>query len=353
MQRAPPWKRIGGVMLWATIGGTLWLTSLDSVSGHVAVWHPAMYCLNGTSGGDDPNTNQMVNPLYQLNESDWWFHHVDRCDEFPPAPGDFLELPANGAFTVELAVNRAFTSLSYNGMNAGIYPDGQNQINLTFDSNGRSGCISEPNIHAQSQSMAAGTAFAISYTSDLKAVTKDNLVVFTVLYNTPWQRLATYSVPNLPACPEPGGCICAWGWVPNGCGEPNMYMEGFKCRVTGMTGNSSVTQGVPPVWCEDEPDKCVKGAKQMVYWNQLEGNNVVVDGVDSTGSPKSPSYNDKMGFKNGAQTDIFMEPGSATCTYIVPNPTPTKGGSLRNSPFDAGICIWVALLYPLVLFLNI
>lgn len=55
----------------------------------------------------------------------------------------------------------------------------------------------------------------------------------------------------------------------------------------------------------------------------------------------------------GAQTDIFMEPGSATCTYIVPNPTPTKGGSLRNSPFDAGICIWVALLYPLVLFLNI
>lgn len=53
--------------------------------------------------------------------------------------------PANGAFTVELAVNRAFTSLSYNGMNAGIYPDGQNQINLTFDSNGRSGCISEPN----------------------------------------------------------------------------------------------------------------------------------------------------------------------------------------------------------------
>lgn len=85
MQRAPPWKRIGGVMLWATIGGTLWLTSLDSVSGHVAVWHPgasaensvepsaktpiAMYCLNGTSGGDDPNTNQMVNPLYQVRRN--------------------------------------------------------------------------------------------------------------------------------------------------------------------------------------------------------------------------------------------------------------------------------------------
>lgn len=30
--------------------------------------------------------------------------------------------------------------------------------------------------------MAAGTAFAISYTSDLSSVTPENLVVFTVLY---------------------------------------------------------------------------------------------------------------------------------------------------------------------------
>ncbi|PPQ98999.1 hypothetical protein CVT24_003481 [Panaeolus cyanescens] len=326
LPRSQSWKPTHGAVWWAAIG-TLWLASVGSVSGHVAVWHPGMYCLNGTSGRDDPNTNQIVNPLFQLNESDWWFHHVDKCDEFPPAPGDFLELPANGAFTVELAVNRAFTTLSYNGMNAGIYPDGQNRISLSQGRDGKSACISEPNIHTQSQSMASGTAFAISYTSDLTSVTKENLVVFTVLYNTPWQRLATYSVPNLPACPEPEGCICAVSSPGVGylmgkktlptspslprltssstrCGEPNMYMEGFKCRVTGSTGNASVSQGVPPVWCEDDPDQCVKGAKQMVYWNQLEGNNVFVSGVDNAGSPKAPSYNEKMGFKNGAQTCV-------------------------------------------------
>jgi hypothetical protein len=32
------------------------------------------------------------------------------------------------------------------------------------------------------ESMAAGTAFAISYESDIARVTPENLVVFTVLY---------------------------------------------------------------------------------------------------------------------------------------------------------------------------
>jgi hypothetical protein len=36
-------------------------------------------------------------------------------------------------------------------------------------------------MHTNNQSMAAGTAFAISYQSDLAAVTMENLVVFTVL----------------------------------------------------------------------------------------------------------------------------------------------------------------------------
>jgi hypothetical protein len=37
------------------------------------------------------------------------------------------------------------------------------------------------------------------------------LVVFTVRYHTPWQRVTTYDVPrDLPPCPA-GGCTCAWG----------------------------------------------------------------------------------------------------------------------------------------------
>lgn len=85
------------------------------------------------------------------------------------------------------------------------------------------------------------------------------------------------------------------------CGEANMYMEGFRCNVTGATSNTPVSRARAPVWCEDDQSNCVKGAKQMVYWNQLEGNNVVVSGFDLSGNPKSPGYNMKMGFENGEQ----------------------------------------------------
>jgi len=36
-------------------------------------------------------------------------------------------------------------------------------------------------VHTQNETMVAGSAFAISYTSDLSAVTDEDLVVFTVL----------------------------------------------------------------------------------------------------------------------------------------------------------------------------
>ncbi|KAF9465322.1 hypothetical protein BDZ94DRAFT_1254262 [Collybia nuda] len=300
--------------------------SLMHVRGHIAPWHKGMYCLNGTTPDvDDQTTNEAVNPLYQLSREDWWFHHINKCDEFPPAPGDFLELPANGEFTVELAVNRAFTSLSFNGEHKATFADGQDHPGLgDRPSNGDTPpCIVEPNIHAQNESMAAGSAFAISYQSDLSKVTPENLVVFTVAYNTPWRLIATYSVPNLPACP-PDGCICAWGWVPNGCGEPNMYMLGYKCKVTGMTGTAAVAPAKPASWCEDDPSKCTSGARQLIYWNQLEGNNIEVSGTDLAGDPRSPAYNTKLGFSNGAQTDIFLNPGSATQTSVIPGPSSTS-----------------------------
>jgi hypothetical protein len=269
---------------------------------HVAAWHKGMYCLNGTTPGfDDQNANEVANPLFNLTKDEWWFHATDSCDQFPPADGDFLELPANGNFTVELAVNRAFTSLSYGGNNTGIFLDGADNVTIP----GAGACITSPNIHTQNQSMAAGTAFAISYQSDLSAVTPENLVVFTTLYLTPWKRIATYEVPNLPACPA-GGCICAWGWVPNGCGEPNIYMQGFRCKVTGEPGNTALAPAVPATWCQDSPANCTTGARQMIYWNQADGNNIYVEGYDDSGSPKSPAYNSVLGFDEGAQHDIFL-----------------------------------------------
>lgn len=119
------------------------------------------------------------------------------------------------------------------------------------------------------QSGAAGSAFAISYTSALEEVTPENLVVFSVAVHTPWKRIAQFDVPkDLPSCPD-GGCIvcrlsrssqhCTWSYFfafsalgagfrmgqpvkvtfsygtslnfGNRCGQANMYM----LQVCGLT----------------------------------------------------------------------------------------------------------------------
>ncbi len=40
----------------------------------------------------------------------------------------------------------------------------------------------------------------------------------------------------------------------------------------------------------------------MIFWQQAEGNNVVVSGNDKYGFPKFPAYNMNMGFLNGTFT---------------------------------------------------
>lgn len=304
---------------------------IPAALGHVAAWNKGMYCLNGTTVGEPNEDNALpANPLWQLRREDWWMHHVDKCDEFPPAAGDFLELPSGGSFVIELANNRAFTSLSYGGSRVGRFPDGQEHEELddprrTSNRSPDEGCVVEPNLHTPNEEQAAGTAFAISYNSDIKQVTPENLVVFSVLYHTPWKRLVEYQVPNLPACP-PDGCHCVWGWVPKGCGEPNMYMQPFRCKVVGQTGTKRVAPARPPVWCEGNPDACTTGPKQMVFWNQLEGNNVFMEGRDRSGLPRAPTYNMRMGFPNGAQTDIFLEESTVTPTSIAPASSSTAPG---------------------------
>ncbi|KAG6833641.1 hypothetical protein H0H93_013121, partial [Arthromyces matolae] len=94
------------------------------------------------------------------------------CDKYPPPDGEFLEIPANGNFTVQIATNRAFTTLSFDGAYTSDWTDGQPHLDA-FD------------------------------------------CTINMMDSTPWKRLTTYSVPDLPACPA-DGCICAWGWVPNG-----------------------------------------------------------------------------------------------------------------------------------------
>ncbi|KAF8237042.1 hypothetical protein L208DRAFT_1450785 [Tricholoma matsutake] len=276
---------------------------ISAAHAHMTAWGRGMYCMGDTVPGvDNQNANEAVQPLWNLTENEWWMHHVNKCDQFPPAPGDILNLPAGGNFTVEIAANRAFTTLSYEGRYTSNWGDGQNHPSDYNNPN----CIGAPNMHTQNRSMAAGTAFAISYQSDLAKVTQENLVVFTVRYHTPWMRVTSYDVPAaMPACP-PGGCICAWGWIPNGCGEPNMYQVAWKCNVTNPTSTVPVAMGKPPVWCEDDQKKCTEGPKQMIYWNQEDANNIKTTGCDQSGHNKSPGYNKKCGFAEGPQNDIFM-----------------------------------------------
>ncbi|KAG5642047.1 hypothetical protein DXG03_003745 [Asterophora parasitica] len=96
------------------------------------------------------------------------------------------------------------------------------------------------------------------------------------------------------------------------CGEPNMYHQAFKCKVTGATATGPVASPKPAVWCEDDPSKCTKGAKQMIYWNQLDGNNIKVSGLDRAGMPKSPAYNSKLGFPDAPAPSTGHGKGSCS-----------------------------------------
>jgi len=270
---------------------------------HTGAFARGMYCQNGINPGgpDDPNTNLVVNPLYNLPKSQWWFQADRGCDKVPPAPSVFLDLPAGGTFTVELAHNRAFTTLSYDGRLTSQWPDGKEHPEDWKGPGNPPDCIQEAGaMHTNNQSMAAGTVFAISYNSQISAVTMENLVVFTVLPNTPWKRIATYQVPaDLPPCPA-DGCTCAYGWVPKGCGEPNVYMQPFRCRVTGSNSNRRLATAQAPRYCANNPNDCVRGAKQMLIFMQAEGNNVQKPQNDFV------SYSNTFGFYPGAQNDIFV-----------------------------------------------
>jgi len=160
------------------------LTLVVSAKAHTAAWAPGMYCRGGNiTNEDNENTNNAVNPAYMLKKNDWWFQRWQGCDLVPPPKGEFLELPANGQFTVELAHNRAFTTLSYNGRLVTDWPDGKNHSDNWNGWTGKGeGCIQDDGaLHVQNETSATGTAFAISYQSDLAAVTLENLVVFTAL----------------------------------------------------------------------------------------------------------------------------------------------------------------------------
>ena len=127
----------------------------------------------------------MVNPLYQLRKDQWWQQRDRGCHAVPPPDGEFLELPAGGSFTTELANNRAFTTLSHDGILVSAWGDGEEREE-PWVAPGEGKCLGDNpdgrggELHTSGVEKAAGTAWAISYESDLDKVTMENLVVFSV-----------------------------------------------------------------------------------------------------------------------------------------------------------------------------
>lgn len=161
-------------------------TAIGLTQAHIAVWHPSMYCQNGNQTENNENAGGApVNPLYQMTKDEYWFQNYTNCPNFPPSVDTFLELPAGGNFTVEMAHNRAFTTMSYGGSLTSDWPDGKDHPadwHLAGDEPDPAVCpLEDGAMHAKSEEHAAGSAFAISYKSDISEVTLENLVVFTTL----------------------------------------------------------------------------------------------------------------------------------------------------------------------------
>ena len=157
-----------------------------AVEAHVGVFTDGMFCRGGNDGTDNQNTNLVVNPLYNMTKDNWWMQRDRGCDKVPPPEGEFLDLPAGGSFTVELAINRAFTTLSYGGDFTSDWPDGNDHPEDWSAPPGGECLMDNPDgeggpMHTKNEEAAAGTAWAISYEKDLEAVTMENLVVFSVL----------------------------------------------------------------------------------------------------------------------------------------------------------------------------
>ncbi|TRM57028.1 hypothetical protein BD626DRAFT_516744 [Schizophyllum amplum] len=284
--------------------------SMALTNAHGTIWGPGMYCANeGNPNADYPSKQNSYHtgyPLYQLPWDKFWLNNNRNCKNDPPPDGEFMEVPANGVMKVQFASSRAHTNYGWGGKFYTGFVDGLTGYDVNEN---QPDCVTSPNIHAQNASMVAGSAFAIAYKSDINSVGLEDMVVFSVNQHAPWITVDyEYEVPDLPACPE-GGCICAWSWIPNGCGEANMFLNAYRCKVTGATNTHALAAPQTPSYCEFDDSSCVQGAKQLLVWHQADGiDNINVDNrKQANGEWASPGFNDKCGFKHGAQTDIFSD----------------------------------------------
>ncbi|KAF5335423.1 hypothetical protein D9758_016903 [Tetrapyrgos nigripes] len=133
--------------------------------------------------------------MFKMKE-DRWKHHFDQRDQFQPAPDDFLKLYAS---PLDYALSARLTLV-------------QPSLDLASSTPSTSSHTAQPTENLPSNSASTALSPLLSYDGKQgvhQNVTPENLVVFTAAYNTLWKCLATFKVPNWPACSE-GACICAW-----------------------------------------------------------------------------------------------------------------------------------------------
>ena len=87
-----------------------------------------------------------------------------------------------------------------------------------------------------------------------------------------------------------------------------MYMVPYRCKVIPGPEPKTIGSPKPPRWCGDDINNCVGGPKQVMIWNQLDGNNVDVDGTDQWGNSLNPMYNSNWGFPDGACARLLPSP---------------------------------------------
>lgn len=102
-----------------------------------------------------------------------------------------------------------------------------------------------------------------------------------------------------------------------------MYTNVYRCRINGgfpgKPGANPMPRPQPPRACRGSPELCTKGAKQMVFFGQKEGNNV----------PGVGHFNTDFGFAEGAQKDIWQT-DERKLTATVGAPTATAKLAARD-----------------------
>jgi len=293
----------------------LLLAALSLCHAHMCPWLPSMW---GQEPGN-PNANQAVTPLQDLDFADWWMHGSASVND-PPNPNAITQIPAGGVYDFEIVGNKRFTSM---GDGLWVKPGSTNRSlpsPWTNDMNG----YGSANIHSPARTDVAGTAIGIAYKSDLASVVPTDFVIVSVVVDSIARQLQTYDFPSLPACPN-GKCICAWFWIHRSVGgSDQMYMTPFQCNIQNPSTWTIAKPSTTPVRCDGQPScylyptwglptatKCAQALNPM-YWTNNQGNNI----FNPTNAQCAPNYNASYGYPDGAQNQIFTNKPAAPANSI-------------------------------------